>query len=590
MRAGCGRIAAHDGVVFPLRARPVLARRRRRPLASQRPPVEGVACVRNATGCDFLIVGSGVAGLLTALHAARHGNVVLATKRAATDSNTNWAQGGIAAVTSAVDSFERHVDDTLAAGAGICRRDVVEMVVRRGPAVIRALAERGARFSHADGALALGREGGHSAPRIVHFADQTGREIERALYAAVRAEPRIEVRENCLAVNLIGGRPRAEAGAEPVRGAYLLDVLTARVAPLAARVTVLATGGCGKAYLYTSNPDVATGDGIAMAFRAGARVANLEFVQFHPTCLYNTSGSRFLISEAVRGEGAVLRDAAGTAFMSRYDARADLAPRDVVARAIDIEMKKSGDKCVYLDARPLGAEFLQHRFPNIYAACAALGVRMERDPVPVVPAAHYMCGGVLVDHNGKTDLPSLYALGETSCTGLHGANRLASNSLLEALVYAERVVADALERDCLGGPAPAAAPWSDAGTTEPDAVVLLDHDWDATRRLMWDHVGIVRSDERLDRARARLAILRRDIENDYWRYRLSSDLVELRNIALVGELVVRCARFRRESRGLHHTSSWPNVDPAFAGDTVLSRWQEPHLVPTAAPIVTEPRA
>jgi L-aspartate oxidase len=548
--------------------------------------------VRNAGTCDFLVVGSGVGGLLTALHAARHGEVVLATKRAATDSNTNWAQGGIAAVTDAADSFEQHVADTLAAGAGICRRDVVERVVRHGPAVIRELVERGARFTRAAGGLALGREGGHSQHRIVHFADQTGREIERALYDAVRDEPRIAVREHCLAVDLLGGRgSEAQAARDaPVHGAYLLDVETGAIAPQAAAVTVLATGGCGKAYLYTSNPDVATGDGIAMALRAGARVANLEFVQFHPTCLYNPSGSRFLVSEAVRGEGAVLRNAAGEAFAARYDRRGDLAPRDVVARAIDIEMKRSGDKCVFLDARALGEAFLRRRFPNIYAACAAMGVAMERDLVPVVPAAHYMCGGILVDADGKTDLPRLYALGETSCTGLHGANRLASNSLLEALVYAECVVADALRRRLLDTPAPAPPPWRDSGTRDANESVLLDHDWDVARRSLWDHVGIVRSDERLEIARARLEVLQHDIDGYCERYRLSSDLVELRNIALVGATIVHCARFRKESRGLHHTSSWPELDPRFEGDTVLSRWLEPTLLPTATAVVTEPRA
>ena len=543
--------------------------------------------MHSGDACDFLVVGSGVAGLLTALHAARSADVVLATKRAATDSNTNWAQGGIAAVTSGSDSFARHVADTLDAGAGICRRDVVELVVRRGPAVIAELEARGARFTRQGEDLALGREGGHSAPRIVHYADQTGREIERALFAAVCAEPRIRVREDLLAVDLLGGRRDSNA-TTAVHGAYFLTP-SGRIEAVVARATVLATGGCGKAYLYTSNPDVATGDGIAMAYRAGARIANLEFVQFHPTCLYNPSGSRFLISEAVRGEGAVLRNAAGDAFMSRYDARADLAPRDVVARAIDVEMKRGGDKCMFLDARHLGAERLRERFPNIYAACAEIGVHMETDPVPVVPAAHYMCGGVLVDAFGKTDLPGLYALGETSCTGLHGANRLASNSLLEALVYAERVIDDVRARGLLDQMPPPARAWSDAGTTDAYETVLLDHDWDVTRRLMWDHVGIVRSDERLDIARQRLAILRHDIENYYWRYRLSSDLVELRNIALVGELIVRSASFRRESRGLHHTSSWPRTDAAFAGDTLLSRWEEPHLLPTTTAIVTEPR-
>jgi L-aspartate oxidase len=542
--------------------------------------------------CDFLVIGSGVAGLFTALKAARHGRVVLVTKRSATDSNTNYAQGGIATVLSPLDSYDQHIADTLQAGAGICRRDVVEHAVRSGPAVIRELLELGARFTPtADGAsLQLGREGGHSANRIVHFRDQTGREIERALYSAVGAEPRIRLQENTLAVNLLGGRRESAqpAGEARIGGAYLLDTATGNIAPQPARVTVLATGGCGKAYLYTSNPDIATGDGIAMAYRAGARVANLEFVQFHPTCLYDPRGSRFLVSEAVRGEGGILRSAAGERFMSSYDSRAELAPRDIVARAIDMEMKKRGDKFVLLDVRHLGERFLRERFPNIYAECAAEGLAMERDLIPVVPAAHYMCGGVLVDRQGKTDLPGLYALGETSCTGLHGANRLASNSLLEALVYAERVVEDACARGLLAGPPPAAPPWSAAGTTSSYETVVLDHDWDVTRRLLWDYVGIVRSDDRLEVAEKRLQLLADAVEHYYWRYRLSMDLIELRNIELVGTLIVRCARFRAESRGLHHTQSHPQTNDAFRGDTVLSRFEPPHLLSIEAPVVTEP--
>jgi len=391
-------------------------------------------------------------------------------------------------------------------------------------------------------------------------------------------------------VNLLGGRrapvqPWREAG---IHGAYLLDTRSGEITTQAARVTILATGGCGKAYLYTSNPDVATGDGIAMAYRAGARVADLEFVQFHPTCLYDPKGSRFLVSEAVRGEGGILRNVAGERFMSRYDERGELAARDIVARAIDMEMKKRGDKYALLDVRHLGERFLRERFPNIYAECAAAGLALERDLVPVVPAAHYMCGGVLVDGHGKTDLPGLYALGEASCTGLHGANRLASNSLLEALVYADRVVEDARSRGLLAGPPPVAPPWSAAGTTDTYETVVLDHDWDVTRRLLWDYVGIVRSDERLEIADKRLQLLADAVEHYYWRYRISMDLVELRNIELVGQLIVRCARFRAESRGLHHTQSHPQTNDAFRGDTVLSRFESPHLLPTEVPIVTEP--
>jgi L-aspartate oxidase len=541
--------------------------------------------------CDVLVIGSGVGGLYTALHAARLGRVVLVTKRSTTDSNSNYAQGGIAAVTGPQDSFDAHVADTLAAGAGICRRDIVEGIVRAGPALIRSLMELGARFDRtapADG-LSLGREGGHSASRIVHYRDQSGREIERALFEAVRAHPGIHVLENTLAMDLLGGRQTAaQAPAESqVDGARLLRADGQVVAQRAA-ATVLATGGSGKAYLYTSNPDVATGDGVAMAWRAGARIANLEFVQFHPTCLYNPSGSRFLISEAVRGEGGILRNAAGEEFMSGYDSRRELAPRDVVARAIDLEMKRRGDKTVFLDVRHLGAAFLQRRFPTIYAACSALGLAMERDLVPVVPAAHYQCGGILVDAAGKTDLPGLYALGETSCTGLHGANRLASNSLLEALVYPLRVVADIERRALIGRDLPAAPAYVRPAVSQPYDSVVIDHDWDATRRVLWDYVGIVRSDERLQLAAGRIAALRSTAEDFVRRYPPHPDLLELRNLEQVADLIVQCALFRRESRGLHHTRSWPETRAEFRGDTVLSRFAPPELLPTEAPLVTEP--
>ena len=534
---------------------------------------------------DVLVIGSGVAGLLTALKVARFARVVVVTKRAAMESTTRYAQGGIASVMDSADSYAAHVQDTLIAGAGICRSEVVEMVVRQGPRVIRELMDLGTRFSRDAGhGLELGREGGHSAHRIVHFKDTTGREVERALYAAVQREANITLHENTVAVNLLGGRrsaatPPREA---PVGGAYLLRpdgvVVTQR-----ARATVLATGGCGKAYLYTSNPDLATGDGIAMAFRAGARIADMEFVQFHPTCLFDPRGSRFLVSEAVRGEGAVLRNGAGEEFMPRYDPLRELAPRDVVARAIDQEMKQRGDKCVFLDVRHRGGDFLRQRFPGIYAACLALGLRLERDLIPVVPAAHYMCGGVAVDLQGRSDLPGLYAVGETSWTGLHGANRLASNSLLEALVYADRVAADLRAQGFDAVPADVAA-WSDAGTSARYETVLLDHDWDAVRRLLWDYVGIVRSEERLTLAAQRLALLRQAIEGYYWRYRLSADLIELRNLALVGELIVRCARFRQESRGLHTVLDWPESRSEFLGDTVLSRFEAPRLLPSGAPV------
>jgi L-aspartate oxidase len=502
------------------------------------------------------------------------------------ESATSHAQGGIASVMQPGDSFESHIRDTLEAGAGLCRASVVDSVVRSGPQMIHQLQEFGVRFS-GDAALALGREGGHSANRIVHFKDQTGWEVHRGLLAQARRHRNIVILENTLAVNLLGGA-RGEAGNGPgaVFGAYVLDAETRSISPIVARVTVLATGGCGKAYLYTSNPDVATGDGVAMAWRAGARIANMEFIQFHPTCLYDPNGSRFLISEAVRGEGGILRNAAGEAFMPEYDTRAELAPRDIVARALDQELKRTGDKCGYLDVSHIDPQYLRSRFPSIHSACAEAGIDMGPEWIPVVPAAHYMCGGILVDENGQTDLPHLYALGETSCTGLHGANRLASNSLLEALVFANRAVRDIGSRRLLQTTLPEVPPWSEAGTTEQYDTVVLDHDWDLVRRLLWDYVGIVRSDQRLEIAANRIAVMRRAIEGYYWQYRLSPDLVELRNLALVGDLIIQSARFRQESRGLHYTLDHPETDDAYRGDTILRRGTQPVLLESSQPVVT----
>jgi len=536
--------------------------------------------------CDVLIIGSGIAGLLTALRLAPQARVLMVTKREVQESATSRAQGGIASVMEPGDTFEAHIRDTLDAGAGLCRRSVVESVVRNGPRMIAQLQELGTRFSGA-ASLELGREGGHSAHRIVHFKDQTGWEVHRALLAQARQHRNITILEDTLAVNLLGGKRNAgHEGADAVFGAYVLDAPSRDIYPLVSRVTVLATGGCGKAYLYTSNPDVATGDGVAMAWRAGARIANMEFIQFHPTCLYDPQGSRFLISEAVRGEGGILRNAAGHAFMSEYDARAELAPRDIVARALDQELKRTGDKCCYLDVSHIDPEHLRSRFPAIHQACAAAGIDMGPDWIPVVPAAHYMCGGILVDENGQTDLPHLYALGETSCTGLQGANRLASNSLLEALVFANRAVDDIEARSLLQNALPDVPPWSAAGTTDRYDTVLLDHDWDLVRRLLWDHVGIVRSDQRLQIAASRMAVLRRAIEGYYWQYRLSPDLVELRNLALVGDLIIQSALFRKESRGLHATLDHPNTEAAFQGDTILRRGEDASLLSSQDPVIT----
>jgi L-aspartate oxidase len=524
---------------------------------------------------DVLVLGSGIAGLMTALRAAEHGTVLVVTKKRAEDSSTNWAQGGIAAVFSRDDSFADHERDTLRAGAGLCDRAVVRQVVFEGPDRVMELDALGVGFSRSRRGYELGREGGHSRRRIVHASDFTGQAIESALLGRVAAHPRIEVREGQFAVDLILDsrlRRRPARGRDSCWGAYVMDAATGRIHPVTARATVLATGGSGKVYLYTSNPDIATGDGIAMAYRAGATVANLEFVQFHPTCLYHPRAKSFLLSEALRGEGAVLRTLDGTRFMRAVHPAAELAPRDVVARAIDREMKRRGEPHVHLDISHRPAGWIRRRFPNIHARLLAYGIDMTRGPVPVVPAAHYMCGGVKADLSGRTSLDGLLALGEVACTGLHGANRLASNSLLEALVSAHHASAEIARRLARAPRAPRAQAWSARGTRPPHEAVVSDHNWEAVRRVMWDLVGIVRSDERLAFAARRLALLSEDIEWDFRRLRLSPDLIELRNIALVGSLIVRCATARGESRGLHYNLDHPRPLARFAGrPTVLRR-------------------
>jgi L-aspartate oxidase len=509
---------------------------------------------------EVLVLGSGIGGLTLALAAARYGRVLVVTKRDANDSNTNMAQGGIAAVFERGDSFARHVADTLRAGDGLCDEDVVRVVVGEAPARVEDLARLGVPFDRNRRAFELGREGGHSRRRIVHASDFTGRSVQQVLLARVRENPAIRVLENQLAVDLILdsklGRG-ARAGRDTVWGAYVMDRATRRIRPLTAAVTVLATGGCGKVYLYTSNPDVATGDGLAMAYRAGAAVESLEFVQFHPTCLYHVGARTFLISEAVRGEGAVLRALDGTRFMPRYHRLAELAPRDVVARAIDREMKRRGDPHVWLDITHVKATRVRARFPNIDAQLRALGIDLTREYVPVVPAAHYMCGGVQATISGRTTLDGLLAIGEVACTGLHGANRLASNSLLEALVGAHHAAAEIRARLAKRPRVPRAHAWQARGTRPPHEQVVFDHNWDAVRRVMWDLVGIVRSDERLAFAARRLALLSDEIERDYERLRLSPDLIELRNVALVGSLIVASAQRRKESRGLHYNLDHP---------------------------------
>lgn len=518
------------------------------------------------TRTDILVIGSGAAGLFFALKAARFAEVVVITKKESYQSNTNYAQGGIAAVIDMRDSFESHIEDTLTAGRGLCDREAVETIVREGPARIGELAELGVRFNRngKTGALQLGREGGHSAPRIVHYGDLTGRELETTLIDAVASHERIRVRENCLAIDLVADRNGR------IIGCTMLDCGTSRIEVLLARNTVIATGGAGKIYLYTSNPDIATGDGIAMAYAAGARIANLEFVQFHPTCLYHPKAKSQLVSEALRGEGALLRTVRGEEFMGRYDPRRELAPRDVVARAIDREMKGSGEKYVLLDITHRSRSWLKRRFPYIFEMCRGFGIDISRDPIPVVPAAHYMCGGVKIDIDGRTDLPGLFAIGEVACTGVHGANRLASNSLLEAVVIADRC-ARYMQRHTGTRPARKGlrAVVPPVGDPKELETVILDHDWDMTRRVMWDYVGIVRSEERLRLARERIRQIQKTVDRLYGEYGVSADLVELRNIALVSGLVVTSALKRKESRGLHYMIEYPQSDPAYGTETIL---------------------
>lgn len=532
---------------------------------------------------DFLVIGSGIAGLSFALKVADVGQVAVVTKKEAMETNTNYAQGGIASVSGKYDSFDLHVQDTLKSGDGLCKRDVVETVIRDAPDRIQELVAWGVNFTRNNrdsDRLDLVLEGGHCRKRIVHAGDFTGQVIEQALLGAAREHSNIDFFENHVAIDLLTYSTRMKRGIVTAAhndvccGAYVLDTKLNQVHTFRAKATVLAAGGAGKVYLYTSNPDIATGDGIAMAYRAGVLVANLEFVQFHPTCLYNPAAKNFLISEAVRGEGGVLIDAKGRPFMKDYHPDKDLACRDIVARAIDSELKKSGEDSVFLDITHKDADFLKERFPNIYARCLALGIDITTDPIPVVPAAHYMCGGTLVDMDGRTDIERLYAIGETACTGLHGANRLASNSLLEAVVYADkaahRAVRDIRQNNtafCQDLPA-----WDPVGTTDSDEAIVVSHNWDEIRRLMWNYVGIVRSNKRLLRAKNRIEMIEKEIHQYYWDFNITPDLIELRNIAQVASLIIQSAMLRKESRGLHFNLHYPHKDDRhWKKDTILRR-------------------
>jgi len=526
---------------------------------------------------DVAIVGSGLAGLSVALHLADRRKVVVVSKRSLRDGASDWAQGGIAAVLDSADSHEQHVTDTLVAGAGLCDESATRFIVSHGREAIEWLIAQGVPFTRDEQAelgFHLTREGGHSQRRIIHAADATGHAVQVTLEQKVREHPNITLLEHHYAIDLItSDKLGLQNGAARCLGLYVQDVLHGKVLTISAQQTVLATGGAGKVYLYTTNPDTATGDGIAMAWRAGCRVSNMEFIQFHPTCLYHPYAKSFLITEAVRGEGGVLKlpasagAAAGQRFMPSHDARAELAPRDVVARAIDFEMKKRGLDYVYLDISHQPPEFLKEHFPTIYARCLELGIDITRQPIPIVPATHYTCGGIVTDLSGRTDLPGLYAVGETACTGLHGANRLASNSLLECVVLGR---AAAMDIDRQAASKHAALPaWDESRVTDADEEVVITQNWDELRRAMWNFVGIVRTTKRLERAQHRIALLKEEIDEYYANFRITRDLLELRNLVEVASLIVSSALSRRESRGLHYSLDFPETLPK-ALPTVLN--------------------
>ncbi|OGS47001.1 MAG: L-aspartate oxidase [Elusimicrobia bacterium RIFOXYD2_FULL_34_15] len=504
---------------------------------------------------DFLIIGSGISGLSLALRLEKSGSVSIITKRNTINSNTFEAQGGIACVCRKKDTFKKHIKDTLIAGDGLCKKEVVELVVKQAPERIEELKNWGVKFDKD-----VGLEGGHSERRILHSGDNTGKDIETVLDKKVKNRKNIKIFENFVAINLIKKDGRC-------CGAYVLNKDKGLVDTFLAKTIILATGGAGKVYLYTSNPDVAVGDGIAMAHRIGCKVANLEFMQFHPTCLYHPEAKSFLISEALRGEGAILIDSKGKRFIKKYHPQKELAPRDIVARAIDAELKKSGDDCVYLDISFKPKSFIKKRFPTIYEKCLSYGIDITKKPIPVVPAAHYLCGGVLTDIFGRTNISGLYAIGEVACTGLHGANRLASNSLLEGLVFSYQA-AKKIISDKFSNKFPKVESWKKGRATNPDEAIVISHNWDEIRRLMWNYVGIVRSNKRLERALTRIDILKKEINQYYWGFIISQDLIELRNIATVSRLMIKSAVARKESRGLHYNIDYP-TKLSVVKDTIL---------------------
>lgn len=519
---------------------------------------------------DVLVIGSGAAGLACALTLADQMSVALLSKTGIQSGSTWWAQGGIAAVLDDRDSVEAHLQDTLIAGAGLCHEDRVRQIVERGKESIEWLVNQGVEFTRIEGErdfLHLTREGGHSHRRVIHHQDRTGQAVSKSLSDRVLDHPNISLFENRIAIDLV---KQADRGSSKIRcnGAYALDLNSREVSLHQARIVILATGGASKVYLYSTSPEGASGDGIAMAWRAGCRVANMEFNQFHPTCLYHAQARSFLLTEALRGEGALLLTPDGERFMPRFDDRAELAPRDVVARAIDHEMKRLGLDYVHLDISHKPADFIRSHFPTIYENCLSLGIDITRDPIPVVPAAHYTCGGVVVNDRGETDLQNLYAIGETAFTGMHGANRMASNSLLECIVYARLAAADILDRIEQIPLPDYARPWDESQVTHSDEDVVISHNWDELRRFMWDYVGIVRTNKRLQRALHRVELLKSEIQEYYSNYKISNDLIELRNLVVVAERIILSAMQRKESRGLHYSLDFPDLSP-IAKDTIM---------------------